>query len=112
MTYSDEPCPAAKVIDVEPTRGLGPRVGADVQRERIREIQAEALRPLTGMNSAQRDTFHKRFKLTPEARRECAGLDRSIAQNEVIERSALGPKLAAVQQTLLLDRRRFRELRC
>lgn len=112
VTYSDEPCAGAKVVDVEPTRGLGPRVGVDVQRERIREIQAEAMRPITGMSSAERDTFHKRFKLTPEAKRECASLDRNIAQNEAVERLAKGSELSAVQQTLLMDRRRFRELRC
>ena len=48
----------AQVIDVEPTRGLNKssgrvQIGADVQHEQHREMIAEALRPLTGLDAKQ-----------------------------------------------------------
>ena len=112
VTYTDEPCLAGKTVDVEPTRGLGPRAGPDVRRERLNEQIGEALRPLTGMSPEQRAQFHKRFKLQPRAKLECQSLDRSMPENERLEQSAQGAARAEVQQTLLQERRRFRELGC
>lgn len=115
--YSDAPCLGAQKIDVEPTRGLNKstgreRAGADVQRERRREIQAEALRPLTGMNAKQLDTYGRRMKLTPDAQRECRRLDSGIAASEKAEKGATGQAAGDVQSQLLDQRRRFRELGC
>ena len=54
--YSDEPCPAAVRIEVQPTRGLGKSAGTDVKNERTRESVASALKPLNGMT-------HQKFKV-------------------------------------------------
>lgn len=56
VTYSDSPCLGARRIQIEPTRGVSKlsgseRIGNDVRVERHREIMAEALQPLTGMDA-------------------------------------------------------------
>ena len=85
--YSDAPCLGAQRIDVEPTRGLDAssgraQVGADVARERQREALADALKPLTGMNAKQMDTFGRRTKLAADAQRECGALDGAVSDAE------------------------------
>lgn len=114
--YSDEPCPAAKRIDVEPTRGLTTtgreRNGSDVQREIHREQFAEAVRPLTGMDSKQYQVATQRVKLPAEAQRECKALDASLPRLEAMEVRSHGAELEALRANLLKQRKRFRELRC
>lgn len=73
---------------------------------------ADALRPLTGMDAKQLDTFGRRSKLSPEAQRECRDLDSRLASLEAAERLAKGDDLARVQASLLQHRKRFHTLRC
>lgn len=119
VTYSDEPCPAAKRIEVEPTRGLTSTgkepVGADVRNERLHEQIGEAARPLTGMDSKQFEVARKRAYLAPEAKAECRALDSSIQRLEEREQQSKNTDNAdasAVRADLLRQRKRFRELRC
>ncbi|MFG6429801.1 DUF4124 domain-containing protein [Roseateles sp. LYH14W] len=116
VVYSDEPCPAAKRLEIEPTRGLTTTgkegKGADVRHEIHREQLAEAVRPITGMNATQYEVARKRVYLAPEVRRECARLDASMASSEARERAANGRELAEVQSDLLRQRNRFKELKC
>lgn len=116
VVYSDEPCAAAKKLEIEPTRGLTTTgketAGADVRHEVFHEQLNEALRPVTGMNSKQMDVFSRRMKLSAEAQRECRALDASMSRAEAVERQAKGVELTEVQADLLRQRKRFRELRC
>lgn len=117
VLYSDAPCLGAKKIDVEPTRGLNKstgreQIGQDVRREKHNEQMAEALRPIFNETPEQRATRHKRFKLEPSAKAECARLDAEMPRLEVKERSATGEPLGTVQRDLLASRTRFHQLRC
>ena len=111
-TYSDAPCLGAQRLDIEPTRGVGGREGRDVQRERHREMMAEALRPLTGMNAKQLDLHGHRMKLTPEAQRECRVLDAQTPATERDEAQAAGERREILKVNLFNLRQRQRELRC
>jgi hypothetical protein len=115
--YSDSPCLGAKKLDVEPTRGLNKftgreQVGQDVQREKNNELMAEALRPILNETPEQRAMRHKRFKLEPSAKAECARLDAQIPMLEAKEPLATSETLATVQRDLLESRTRFQRLRC
>ena len=115
--YSDAPCLGAKKVDVEPTRGLNAssgreRVGRDVQNERVDDIFTEALRPITGKDGAQRKIDAKRFKLSPEAQRECRFLDRAVPDHEQLERQASSETLTSAQTKLLKLRERAHLLGC
>lgn len=117
VVYSDSPCLGAKTVDVEPPRGVSrlsgqERVGSAVQQERLREHIADAMRPLTGMNPQQYETFGRRQKLPADAQRECQRLDGRIPLVEAEERQASGQGLADIQLRLLGLRKRFRELAC
>lgn len=117
VTYSDSPCLGARKIEVEPTRGVSKlsgseRVGDDVRLERHREIMADALKPLTGMDAKQMDVYRRRMKLEPTDRRECHDLDGNLATMEQRERLASGPQLSSIQGALLKLRLRYRELGC
>ena len=118
IRYSDSPCIGARRIDVEPTRGFDRStgkelVGQDVRTERNREMFAEAIRPLTGMDARQLDKAGRRMKLPPDAQRECQRLDREIPLAEQAERRALQPyALAAARETLHGLRTKFRQSRC
>lgn len=112
VTYSDAPCLGAERIEIDPSRGVGKASGADVQRERQRELVAEALRPLTGMNARQLDVAGRRMKLSPEAQRDCRVLGEKIPELEgVVARASAEQRDPAALQLLSL-RSRFRELRC
>ncbi len=81
--YSDAPCRGGKKIDVEPTRGLDKssgksRTGSDVRHEKNREMFAEAVKPLTGMDAKQLDTAGRRMKLSTKAQQDCRRLDDAI----------------------------------
>lgn len=118
VSYSDQPCLAAKKVDVEPTRGLNKstgkeRVGADVQRERFNEGMAEALSPITGGKDAkQLSTDARRFKLPLDAQRECRRLDQTIPDAEQREVSATDETRLPIQRALLAQRKRFMALGC
>lgn len=116
VTYSDEPCLEAKKVDVTPTQGLDTwtgtrRVGADVQRTQRRDQIADALRPL----GVTRESFardHKRARMTPVERAECAALDASLPVLERREATTSGDDKSQAQAELLKARKRFKHLAC
>ena len=115
--YSDSPCLGAKKVDVEPTRGVSKlsgreRIGPDVRREQYHETMADALRPLTGMDAKQLDTYGRRMKLIPDDQQECRQLDLRMPAAENEEKLAKGRALQDVQASLFHMRRRFREVGC
>lgn len=109
---SDEPCPAAVRVDVEPTRGMGKSAGTDVQTERMREAAASALKPLTGMTPQEYEMHRRRVYLSAAAKSECAGLDSTLAQLESRERLEPAETRPTVQRELFAARKRYREIRC
>lgn len=115
--YSDSPCLGAKTINVQPTRGLNKSsgrevIGNDVRREQHREIIADAIRPLTGMDAKQLDIQGRRMNLPTHIQRECQKLDTEIPAAESKERSAQPERLADIQAQLFRMRRSFREQGC
>ena len=115
--YSDAPCLGAKKIDVEPTRGLSrfsghERVGADVQHEHSREIFAEAVRPLTGLDAKQLQAQGRRMKLTASEQSECRRLDMEIPAAELEEKNPGKQTLTEVRTRLLNLRKRSRDMAC
>lgn len=117
VTYSDDPCPGAQRIDIEPARGVSKstgkeRIGSDVRREHQREMIAEAVKPLTGMDAKQLEVKGRRMKLPPGVASESAALDRKIAKAEALERTVTGDAYAVAQRDLLLLRDRYRSARC
>lgn len=117
IAYTDEPCLGAQRLDAEPTRGvdkLSGRTmrGADVSREKRRELLAEAIRPLSGMNSQQYETAVRRQNLDLPTTTECKSLDQAIVRTENAERTAKANILPVVQHELLVQRKRYKELRC
>jgi hypothetical protein len=117
VVYSDDPCAGAQRIDVEPTRGVSKsagqeRIGHDVRREQHREMFAEAVKPLTGLDAKELDKRTRRMKLPPGVATECAALDRKIAETEAAERTSTRDALPATQKSLLQLRERYRSARC
>jgi hypothetical protein len=117
VTYTDEPCLGAERIEVEPTRGVNSlsgkaRTGPDVANEQRREMWAEALRPLTGLDAKGYAAEARRSRLSSAAHAECARLDVANAQMEAAERAADASAKPAVQRDLLTLRKRFKDLRC
>lgn len=115
--YSDSPCLGAQKVDIEPTRGLNKTsgselIGNDVRREQQREMLANAVRPITGMDAKQLDVQGRRMKLTSDAQRECRSLDAEIPAAEKREKLAKQQAVADVLAQLLRMRRRFVELGC
>jgi hypothetical protein len=117
VIYTDAPCLGAKKINVEPTRGLNKSsgrelIGADVQKEKEREMFADAIQPVTGMNAKEFATFGRRMKLPPEMQKECNQLDVRIPAAESAEKSAGSAHLTSTQEALFVLRKRFQEIRC
>ena len=115
--YSDAPCLGAKLIDVEPTRGLNKssgrvQIGADVQHEQHREMIAEALRPLSGLDAKQLAVQGRRNKLSLQDQKECRLLDGEMSAAQQDEKNATQSDLKHVQMKLFQLRKRFRELGC
>ena len=115
--YSDSPCLGAEKINVTPTRGLNKStghelVGSDVRIEKQRENMAEAIKPITGMNAKQVETFGRRMKLSAEDQKECKALDRQISVAEQDEKQSKPANLAQSQTELLTLRQHYRDLRC
>jgi len=117
VIYSDEPCIGAQRIDVEPTRGMSKSsgremVGSDVQREKQHEAFVSAVQPLTGMNKQQFDTEQRRGNLSANLKTECKRLDKDIAAGEIQERTEPKTSTSAIQGTLLVMRKRHKEISC
>lgn len=115
--YSDSPCLGATTINVEPTRGLNKSsgrevIGSDVRHEQHREIVADAIRPLTGMNAKQLDLQGRRMKLPAQSQRECQRLDTEIPMLERREKNTPPASLAEIQVQLFRMRHSFREQGC
>jgi len=115
--YSDTPCLGAEQINVEPTRGLSKSsgrelIGSDVRREQNREMFVEAVRPATGLDSKQFDTFGRRMKLSSESQQECRRLDSEIPITEKAVKDAKQPELGVLEERLFQLRTRFRTLGC
>jgi len=115
--YSDKPCLGAERLTVTPTRGVNKlsgteRIGKDVQDERIREMWADAFRPISGMTREEYDVFRRRHQLSAGAQQECRRLDPSLLQLEAMEKAADKAAKATVQRDLFILRQRFTELRC
>jgi hypothetical protein len=116
VAYTDEPCIGAKRLDIEPSRGLSKfsgkeMIGADVQRENHRDMMADALRPLAGLDRQQYATLNRRVNLGSAAKAECGGLDQSIPRGEAMEAASSREARPAIQRELLALRKRFKELR-
>jgi hypothetical protein len=117
VVYTDDPCPGAARVDVQTTRGVNKTtgkelVGADVRRERNNEMMAEALRPIFGEDAKQRETRHRRFKLSAQAKAECENLDRVLPAREAEESSVTAQDRPQLQKDLLRMRKHHRELGC
>ena len=117
VSYSDKPCLGAERLVVVPARGVSKlsgkeRIGRDVQEERIREMWAEAIRPITGMSPAQIDIQLRRSRLSSAAKAECRQLDPVLLQTEAVEAAADKSTKPAVQQHLFVLRKRHTELGC
>ncbi len=117
VTYTDEPCLGAQRLDVIPTRGLNKysgkeRTGTDVANERRREMFAEAIKPLTGMNPQQFAVQTQRYNLSASAKAECAQLDVRTVKSEADERNANTTTKPAIERALLAQRKKFKDLRC
>jgi hypothetical protein len=111
-TYSDNPCLGAERLEIEPSRGVGKIAGSDVQRERHREMFAEAIRPLTGMDAKQLDRQGHRMKLSADAQRECRALDTQVPNAERAASRTLGDQGDMAKTSLFGLRQRQRDLRC
>jgi hypothetical protein len=104
-------------VDATPTQGLDrasghSRKGADIQRIEQNQVMAEALHPLLGETAAQREVRHRRFKLSPGDRSECASIDGRLPTQETAVRKADKATLAPAEAALFETRKRYRELRC
>jgi hypothetical protein len=117
VEYSHNPCLGARVVDATPTRGLDKasgksKKGADVTREERRELMADALKPLTGMDAQQLEKFGHRRKLAAEVQKECKRLDDELPQRERSVREAADARKGEAEAALFVSRNRFRSLRC
>ncbi len=117
VSYSDEPCVGAKVVDATPTQGMDKmsgrtRKGADVLRDENRKALDSALQPLTGLDHEQMNVERKRHKLSPGAKATCRHLDRQLPELEArFARSAVSQKQEA-ETDLYKARKTFFELKC
>lgn len=117
ILYSHEPCLGARIVDTTPTQGLDKssgqsRKGADVQKSEANRAMAEALRPVFGETPEEREKRHRRFKLAPQDRVECANLDARLPAQESAVRNADKSAAAGAEAALFESRKRYRELRC
>ncbi len=107
--YSDSPCLGAERIEVEPTRGVGRVKRTDVRREHLREMMAETVKPLTGMDAKQYNTFSRR---NATARHECRALDNQLPKKEQALTAITVELRPEADKQLLKLRQRYRDLRC
>jgi hypothetical protein len=117
VSYSDKPCLGAERLVVVPTRGVSKlsgkeRIGRDVQEEHRRELFADALRPISGMNPEQFEAARRRTRLSSAAQTECRQLDPVLLRTEAMEAAADKPARPLVQRDLFALRTRYTELGC
>jgi hypothetical protein len=117
VSYSNEPCIGATVVDTTPTQGLDKstgvsRVGRDVQRERFKKSINEAMRPLTGMSHEEVKVFERRRKLSTGVKLECQWLDVSMPEQAAAAKRADAQSREKAETELFLSRSRFRNLGC
>jgi hypothetical protein len=117
VVYSHEPCLGAKAVDTTPTQGLDrssgqSRKGADVRKSEQNKVFAEAFQPLLGETPEQRETRHRRFKLSSADKLECANLDSRMPAQAAAVSNAEKAAAAKAKTVLFESRKRFRELRC
>lgn len=117
VSYSDEPCIGAQRLESVPARGVdrlsgSARTGKDVGNEVQSEQFALAVRPLTGMSTAQFSTATRRHRLDAAVQRECSRLEPAILELEQAERHAGGAVMRVVQQDLFVLRQRYKKLEC
>lgn len=117
VVYSHEPCVGAKTVDTTATQGLDKssgtsRKGADVRQIEQNRALTKALRPLLNETEAQRDTRHRRFKLPPGDKLECAKLDARLPVQETALHKAAKADAPSAELALFESRKRYRELRC
>lgn len=117
VSYSDEPCVGAKVVDATPTQGMdkmtgSTRKGADVLRDENRKAVDAALQPLTGLDHEQMNVERKRHKLSAADKITCRNLDRQLPELEArTARSAASQKQEA-DTDLYKARKTFFALKC
>ena len=117
VTYSDEPCLGAKVVDTTPTQGLDSssgvsRKGADVRNSESRTSFANAVKPVTGMSPDQFKKFGDRLKLPVPDRQTCQRLDDQLPQLEARAGNATSGEKAQADVDLYMARKRFKDLKC
>jgi hypothetical protein len=117
VSYSNEPCIGATVVDTTPTQGLDKstgvsRVGRDVQRERFKKSINEAMRPLTGMSHEEVKVFERRRKLSTGVNLECQWLDGRLPEPAAAAKRADAQSRQKAETELFLSRSRFRNLGC
>lgn len=105
VTYTDEPCVGAKVVNTTPTQGLDKisgtsRKGADVIKTEHNKMMADALKPLLGQTPEERAKAIKRVSLSPKDKLECSMLDGQILDER------------AQDVALYQARKRFKDLKC
>ncbi len=106
VTYSDNPCVGAKLVDTSPTQGLSKlsgqtRKGADVQRVENNAAMAEALKPVFNESASERAKRHARAKMTTAEKLDCDKLDGLIKGGN-----------GSDDVKLYQDRKRFKDLKC
>lgn len=116
-SYSHEPCVGAQEVDVTPTQGMDKmtgqsRKGADVRRDELQTLRAEAIRPLTGMTPEQYRVYHRRSALSPRDRQDCAELDATLPAARQRAAKAAPAERAAAEVELYKARKRFNDLNC
>lgn len=117
VSYSDEPCVGAKVVDATPTQGMdkmtgSTRKGAEALRDERRKTMDSAFQPLTGLNHEQMNVERRRQKLSPDAKATCRHLDRQLPQLEAQTGRAPVSQKQEAEVDLYRARRAFFELKC
>ena len=106
VSYSDEPCVGATVVDITPTQGLDKitgtsKKGADVQRSEHNKLMADIFKPILRQTPEERARATKRAGMLPEENAECYMLDGQVrdskSRNEV---------------SLYQTRKRYKDLKC
>lgn len=117
VSYSNEPCIGATVVDTTPTQGLDKssgvsRKGRDVRREESSRVLNEAMRPLTGLSHEEAKIQQRRFKLPASVELECQWLDVRLPSQEAAVKNADAQNREKAEAQLFLSRSRFRNLGC
>lgn len=117
VSYSDEPCVGAKVVDATPTQGMdkmtgSTRKGAEVLRDERRKTMDTALQPLTGLNHDQMNAERRRLKLSPDDKAACRNLDRQLPGLEAQVGRVPASQKQEAEADLYKARRALFELKC